>query len=182
MGNTLFDQLKKSGLIDKKKATQAKKEKHKRIKQQKGKKAKALVKSKQWVQEAQAKKVARDRKLNQQRKQAAEQKAVTAQIKQLIQANRLEDIQGEIGYNFVDGKQVQRLYVTSAVQDQLTKGSLAIVKEKEKYIYELVPAQIADKIKLRDPSCVILCNVTQSRESDADDPYAEYQVPDDLMW
>lgn len=183
MGNSLFDQLKKSGLIDKKKATQARKEKHKRVKQKKGKQAKAkpLVESKQWVQQAQTEKVARDRELNQQRKQAAEQKAVAAQVKQLIQINRIEEIEGKVGFNFVDDNQVQRLYVTSELQDQLTRGSLAIVKLAGSY--DLVPAGVAEKIKLRDPSRVILCNVAQPKDSsDADDPYAEYQVPDDLMW
>jgi len=180
MGNSLFDQLKKSGLIDKKKATQARQEKHRRVKQQKGKQGKPLVESKRWAQQAQTEKVARDRELNQQRKQAAEQKAVIAQIKQLIQINRIEDFEGKIGFNFVDDNQVQRLYVTETLQDQLTMGSLAIVKLEGSY--DLVPAGVAEKIKLRDPSCVILCNVAQSGDSDADDPYADYQVPDDLVW
>ena len=180
MGNSLFDQLKKSGLIDKKKATQARKEKHRRIKQKKGKQAKPLVESKRWAQQAQAEKVARDRELNQQRKQAAEQKAINAQIKQLIQINRIKDFEGKVGFNFVDGSQVQRLYVTETLQDQLTRGSLAIVKLEGSY--DLVPAGVAEKIKLRDPSCVILCNVAPSGESDSDDPYADYKVPDDLMW
>ena len=47
---------------------------------------------------------------------------------------------------------------------------------------ELVSAEVVEKIKLRDPSCIILYNVTQSEGSDSDDPYAQYQVPNDLMW
>ena len=181
MGNSLFDQLKKSGLIDKKKATQARKEKHKRVKQQKGKQAKPLVDSKRWVQQAQAEKIARDRELNLQRKQAAEKKSIAAQIKQLIQKNRLKETEGKVGFNFVDGNQVQRLYVTEELQDLLTLGSLAIVNQEGRY--DLVPAGIAEKIKLRDPSCVILSNVVQPGKSDdTDDPYADYKVPDDLMW
>ena len=42
MGNSLFDQLEKSGLVDEKKAKQAKKEKRKQSKQQRGKQAKLL--------------------------------------------------------------------------------------------------------------------------------------------
>jgi uncharacterized protein YaiL (DUF2058 family) len=37
---------------------------------------------------------------------------------------------------------------------------------------------------LRDPSVVIVCN-TQQQSADGtpeDDPYADYKVPDDLMW
>jgi uncharacterized protein len=180
MGNSLFDQLKKSGLVDDKTAKQAKKDKQKQAKQQKGKKAKPLAESKLLAQQAQAEKVARDRELNQQRKLAAEQVALAAQIKQLIQMNRIEDAQGDIGFNFTDGNKVQRLYVTDEQHAQLVRGRLAVVKLGAGY--ELVPAGVADKIKLRDPSCVLVCNVVASDGTDEDDPYAEFQVPDDLMW
>ena len=180
MGNSLFDQLKKSGLIDEKKAKQAKKEKHRQVKQLKGKKAKPLVESKLHAQKVNAEKVARVRELNQQRKKAAEQNAIAAQIKQIIQTNRIENDHGQIRFNFVDDNKVRLLYVTEKLQDQLSLGYLAIVKFEGSY--DLVPADVAEKIKLRDPSYVILCNTAQSKGSDADDPYADYQVPDDLMW
>jgi len=180
MGNSLFDQLKKSGLIDKKKAKQAKKEKYRQATKQKGKQARPLAKSTLRARQIQAEKVTRDRELNQQRTQVAEQKSIAAQIKQLIQMNRIENGDGEIGFNFIDGNKVQRLYVTAELQDQLALGRLAIVKLEDNY--DLVPTQVAEKIKLRDPSCVILCNVAPSGVSAADDPYADYQVPDDLMW
>ena len=106
--------------------------------------------------------------------------ALGAQIRQLIQTNRIKDIEGKIGFNFVDGNKIQRLFVTAELQDQLTRGSLAIVKLKDEYA--LVPAEVAEKIQLRDAGRVILCNVAESGDSDADDPYAEYKVPDDLMW
>lgn len=179
MGNSLFDQLKKTGLVDDKTAKQAKKDKQKQAKQQKGKKAKPLAESKLLAQQAQAEKVARDRELNQQRKLAAEQVALAAQIKQLVQMNRIEDGEGDIAFNFTDGNKVQRLHVTEQLHTQLVRGRLAVVKLGEGY--ELVPAGVADKIKLRDPSCVLVCNVVASDDMDEDDPYAEFQVPDDLM-
>ena len=40
---------------------------------------------------------------------------------------------------------------------------------------------IADKIAERDASLVVRVNKT-STEVDADDPYAAFQIPDDLMW
>ncbi|MEJ2529555.1 MAG: DUF2058 domain-containing protein [Gammaproteobacteria bacterium] len=176
----MFDQLKKSGLVDEKKAKQAKKEKQKQARQQKGKKAKLLAESKLLAQQAQAEKVARDRELNQQRKLAAEQVALAAQIKQLIQMNSIQDTQGDIGFNFTDGNKVQRLYVTDALHAQLVRGRLAVVKLEQDYA--LVPAGVAEKIKLRDPSCVLVCNEAGSEGTDEDDPYADFQVPDDLMW
>ena len=45
----------------------------------------------------------------------------------------------------------------------------------------MVPKVIADKIAERDPSLVVRMNKT-STVIDADDPYAPFKVPDDLMW
>ncbi len=180
MGNTLFDQLKQSGLIDEKKANQIKKEKHKLTKQQKSKKARPQSESKQRVQQAQAEKAARDRKLNQQRKKTKEQQAIAAQIRQLIHMNRIEHGDGDIKFNFTDGNKVQRLYVTKELQDQLSLGSLSIIKVDDGY--ELVPVRAAKKISERDPSCVISLGTVQPEDSDGDDPYTDYKVPDDLMW
>jgi uncharacterized protein YaiL (DUF2058 family) len=180
MGNSLFDQLKKSGLVDEKKAKQAKKKKYKQIKQNKNKKTKPLAESKLMAQRTQADKVARDRELNLQRNIAAEKVAIAAQIKQLIQMNSIEDGDGDLGFNFTDGDKVQRIYVTDKLQEQLVRGRLAIVRLGGSY--HLVPTGVAEKIKLRDPSYVVLCNVSQSEIGDVDDPYADFQVPDDLMW
>ncbi len=49
--------------------------------------------------------------------------------------------------------------------------------------YELVPAEIADKIAARRPAAVAFRATAEAGNStDGDDPYAEYQVPDDLTW
>ncbi len=85
----------------------------------------------------------------------------------------------ESAYNFTDGKQIKKMYVSAAVQKLLSNGRLAIVKLNGSY--ELVPAVIADKISQRDDSCIISQQVVIQTE-DEDDPYADYQIPDDLMW
>jgi uncharacterized protein YaiL (DUF2058 family) len=180
MGSSLFDQIKKSGLVDENKAKQTKSEMRRQVRQQQGKQASLLNESKRRAQQTQAEKAGRDRELDRLHKQAAEQKAIAAQIKQLIEYNRVEGDDGEIGFNFTDGSNVQRLYVTDQLRDQLIRGRLAIVKMEGSY--DMVPAAVAEKIKLRDPLCVVLCNVARSGLGDADDPYADYQVPDDLLW
>lgn len=180
MGNSLLEQLKKSGLVDDNKAKKVKQEKHKQLKQQKGKKAKVLDESKLLAQQAQAERVARDRELNRQRVAAAEQEALLAQIRQLVHINRIEADEGDIAYNFSDAGKVQRIYVTEKHQLQLADGHLAIVKLQD--AYHLVPAAVAEKIKLRNASCVIVCNDKRMDISDGEDPYADYQIPDDLMW
>jgi uncharacterized protein YaiL (DUF2058 family) len=45
----------------------------------------------------------------------------------------------------------------------------------------MIPRDAALRIQERDPRRVVLLN-TQAEEPEADDPYAAYKVPDDLMW
>jgi hypothetical protein len=165
--------------VDKNKAQQASKKKHLQSKQQKGKKAGKTDESKLRAQQVQVEQAARDRELNLKQKQAAEQKAIAAQIRQLIEMNRIDD-DGDIGFNFVDDSNVQQIYVSEKVQDELVRGQLAIIKLQNRY--DLVPVKVAEKIALRDSSCVILCNAVSAIDSDDDDLYADYKVPDDLMW
>jgi len=180
MGNSLFDQLNKTGLVDKNKAKQAKKTKYQQAKKKKGKQVKTLSESEVRARQAQAESAQRDRELNQQQKLADEKKAVAAQIRQLIEMNRVDVEEAEVAFNFVDGKNVQRIFVTEKLQEQLVRGRLAIVKLGSDY--NLVPAGVAEKIRLRDGSYVKHFDVSGLDETDKADPYAEFKVPDDLMW
>lgn len=181
MGNSLFDQLKKSGLVDKNKAQKAKHDQYKSKKQKPQKGAAAQVgEAKLLAQKAHAEKVERDRQLNQQRKEEAERKAIAAQIKQLIETNRIEERDGDVVYNFTDANVVKRLYVSEQIHKHLTSARLAIAKLGDGY--ELVPGPVADKIKQRDAQCIISCEHAAEPQMDEDDPYADYRIPDDLMW
>jgi len=179
MANSFQDQLLKAGLVDDKKLKKAKRENYKQ-KKQSSKSDDAQSEATRLAQQALAEKAERDRQLNQQRKQETEQKAVLAQIRQLIETNRVERQEGDNSYNFVDGKLVKTLHLSAELHRQLSNGRLAIVKYAE--AYELVPAQVADKIEQRAPGIVILINDHQDLQKQEDDPYADYQVPDDLMW
>lgn len=177
MGNSFQDQLLKAGLVDEKKVKQAKKDNYKKQKQ--GKNKKAVDENKLAAQKARAKQAGRDRELNRQRQEAMQQKAIAAQIKQLIEHSRQPREDGETPYNFSDNGTVKKIYVTAEQHRQLGRGRLTIVKLGEQY--ELVPAAAADKIRQRDEKSVIVSNEPQQQD-DEDDPYADYQVPDDLMW
>src|SRR5690606_2843586 len=124
---------------------------------------------------AQAEKQARDQELNRQQQEKAEQKARTAQIKQLIEASRLPKLTTEDYYNFVDDKKVKRLSVNNLMRDKLSRGSLAIVKHGGGY--EVLPREAALKIQEREPQRIVLLN-TPTEAAEADDPYAAYQIPD----
>ena len=181
MGNALQEQLLKAGLVDKNQANRAKSAKHKKFKQQRNKKEATVDEAKQLAEKAIQEKVQRDRELNRQRDEKAQQKAIIAQIKQLIELNRISKGNGDdLAYNFEDHKKIKRIFVEQKTHDDITDGKLAIVKFDQQY--EVVPAPIADKIQLRDASYVVVRNDPSEKGIDEDDFYADYQIPDDLMW
>lgn len=178
MANSLQDQLRKAGLVDSRQLSAVTKEKKKQEKQQRKHKIETVDETKLNAQQAREEKAERDRQLNFQRDEEARARAIVAQIKQLIGISELPRTGAELPYNFTDGTRIKKILVTADMQDRLSNGRLAIVKFDEHY--SVVPKAVAEKIKLRDPAYVIVSN--KVTEDDADDPYADYKIPDDLMW
>lgn len=181
MSNSLFDQLKKVGLIDEKKAKQATTEKYKNQKQQGKSKNTPVDEVKRSAQLAQAEEAERNRVLNRQRQDEVERKAIAAQIKQLVDTHRIKDRDGELAYHFTHDGKVKRIYVSEDIRKRLSAGQLAIIALNDHF--EVVPQAAADKIKQRDARCVIAPGETVPTEAqNENDPYAAYKIPDDLMW
>lgn len=178
MAKSLQEQLMGAGLVDKKKAKSIKQAQRKQKKQQPKGQVQADENKARLDAERQAK-VERDRALNAQRKAEADAKAIAAQIKQLIETNKITPEKDDIGFQFADGKKIQKIYVSELLQNQLSKGQVSIAKLGDSY--HLVPNLVADKIAQRDESYVVPLSV-DSQEVDEDDPYKDYQIPDDLMW
>ncbi len=176
---SLQDQLLKAGLIDDKKANKIRKTRNKQVRQKQKNKIETTNEAKLAVQQAQAGRTERDRQLNRQHKAEAERKAISAQVRQLVEMNRQSRDDGEISYSFTDGTLIKRITVTGTQLKQLGNGRLCIIKLDERY--ELIPTLVAEKIQLRDESTQILSN-QPTETPDEDDPYADFQVPDDLMW
>ena len=176
---SIQEQFLKAGLIDKKKVKQVHqdKSKQKKIERQTG--TQSVDEARLAALEMQRKNAERARELNAQRDAAATQKAIEAQIAQMVQLNRQSKGNGDIAFNFTHGNKIQRIHVSAAVHAHLAAGRLVIVCQGG--TTELVPRVIADKIAERDPSLVIRVNKPSS-EVEADDPYAAFQIPDDLMW
>lgn len=171
---SLKDQLMKAGLADAKKARKAVHEKRQEAKAPNADNAQKLA------QQALAEKAERDRALNRARDDELAQRAVTAQIRQLIEAHRIDRKGGDIAYQFTDDKKIKKLYVNAAQQEQLARGQIAIVRTEAGH--ELVPTVVAEKIRTRDENAIVLLNTRTASATDEDDPYAAYQIPDDLMW
>jgi uncharacterized protein len=176
---SLQEQLLKAGLATEAKAKQVKSEKHKEAKLQKHNNVQRADEAAQKAQQAKVEQLAKDQALAALQKQQAEQKAIVAQIRQLVEANRKPhgDEDG-VAYRFIDKNKVKVIYVGEATREALIKGKLAIIRLGKQY--ELVPLEVAEKIRQRDASYVVLVNIEAAKPQD--DAYAAYQVPDDLMW
>ncbi|MDH5259557.1 MAG: DUF2058 domain-containing protein [Gammaproteobacteria bacterium] len=180
MSKSLQDQLLKAGLTTEKKIKKQKQAKQKQKKNQKKGKSPEIDESKLLVQQAEAEKRQRDRALNQQKEDAIKQKAIVAQIKQLIEINSANLDDGETTYNFEDNKVIRNIYVTDMLHKQISQGKYAIVKFDDKY--HAVPSIVAEKIKDRDPAYIIVLNDSTADNEEVDEEYAAYEIPDDLMW
>ncbi|MFT5656842.1 MAG: hypothetical protein ACI9KN_000111 [Gammaproteobacteria bacterium] len=181
---SLQDQLLKAGIIDKNKAKKVKNDQHKQAKTTRKMGGKTVNEAKAAVLTEQAKKLERDRALNMKKQQEANQKAVVAQIKQLIDLNKIDGSKGDIHYSFVYASKVKNIYVTEELRDHLSQGQLAIVSllENKNQKFEIVPAAVAEKIAQRDSQYIVQLNDKHSSDKIEDDAYADYQIPDDLMW
>jgi len=176
---SLQEQFLKAGLIDNKKVKQVNhdKSKQKKVARQSG--SEVVDEARLAALEMQRKNAERARELNAQRDAAATQKAIVAQIAQMVQQNRQSKGHGDLAFNFTHGNKIERMYVSAAVHAHITAGRLVIVCQGG--ATELVPKIIADKIAERDASLVIRVNKANT-EIEADDPYADFKIPDDLMW
>lgn len=176
---SLQEQFLKAGLVDKNKVKQANQDKTKQKKVERRTGTQSVDEARLAALETQRRNAEKAREANAQRDAAATQKAIVAQIAQMVQKNRQGKGNGDIAYNFTHNNKIERMYVSAAVQGHLMAGRLVIVCQGG--ATELVPRVIADKIAERDAALVVRVN-KPSKEVDADDPYAAFQIPDDLMW
>jgi len=181
MAKSLQEQLMGTGLVDKKKAKSIQKEKRDKRKQApKGKLQVDEVKLR--TEQQQHEKVEHDRLLNKRRVEEQERKAIKAQIKQLILKNAISREGGNVGFQFADNKKIKKIFITEEQQKHLMRGQLAITILEEEYY--LVPKGVAEKVSERDGDAISYLDETRSNAhiKVEEDPYKDYEIPDDLMW
>lgn len=185
MTKSLQDQLLGAGLIDSKKARQISKETRKAKKEKKRLHDNSPSETQAAIQEALRQKQERDRELNLKLKAEADKKALAAQVSQLVDHYKLNRKAGELEYNFKVGTKIKKIRVTQTMLDEIARGRLCIVQRGE--VFDVIPKPIADKIRERDASAVVVYNAnaeegtSTSADSD-DDYYAQFEIPDDLIW
>jgi uncharacterized protein YaiL (DUF2058 family) len=132
---------------------------------------------------AQTAKNARDQELNRKQQEKAAAKARRAEVKQLIEQHRLPPVAGEEYFNFADGNRLARLAVTPVLREQLIKGTVSIVRYEGHYA--VVPESALARIRERDEHSVVTHETAPAGTAasvEADDPYKDFVVPDDLVW
>ena len=180
MGNPFQDQLLKAGLVSKKQVHKAKQEKSQQKKQQRSNKVNVVDENKIKAQKLVDEKIKRDRELNKKKEDQARHKAITAEINQLVTDNCItRDESCDIVYNFEHDKKIKRIYINDELKQQIVQGSLGIARIEGRY--ELVTKSTAEKIQQRNPKRVVIYSAEQDTV-DENDPYAEYEIPDDLTW
>lgn len=177
MGNSLQDQLFKAGLASKKQSVRAKKAKNTKEKQQR-KGVEVVDETAELVAKADAEKIAKDKRLNQQRDAAAHAKAIQAQIIELVSLNKISE-RGDIEFRYNHCGKIKTMALQADTRDLLVKGTLNIVNVNQQH--HIVPKAVAAKIAERDAEAIVLANQNTKTDED-DDEYADYKVPDDLMW
>lgn len=175
---TLQEQMLKAGLVTSKKMAKV---------QRTAKKSRVQAReAREAVEENKKAQLERDKQLSEQQKQAVLSKEYKAQVKQLIEMNRITISRGDIGFNFTDNNLIKKIMVDKLTQAQLINGRLAIarlaVDNSSESEYAIIPASVADKIAQRDASSIVLHSALSAEEQDEEDPYADFKVPDDLMW
>lgn len=175
---TLQEQMLKAGLVSSKKAAKV---------QRTAKKSRVQAReAREAVEENKKAQIERDKLLSEQQKQTVLAKEFKAQVKQLIEMNRITVSRGNITFNFTDGNLIKKIEVDKQTQAQLINGRLAIarlvINASGDYEYAIIPAVVADKIAQRDADSIVLNSALSQEEQDEDDPYADFKIPDDLMW
>lgn len=173
----LADQLRSVGLVTDKQLRKAKKVKHRqdvRVRQ-----GLEVDENRSAAQKEIAKKAASDLTKNKLRDDVAEEKSLGAQIKQLIEMNAKRE-SGDSAYQFTQNNKIKKIYVSEQNKKQLNKGYLAIVATENGF--NLVPDKVALKIRERDEDSVLYLYDRSRDTIDEDDPYKDFQIPDDLEW
>jgi len=181
---SLQEQLLKAGLTTKQKTRQANADKRKKNKQKRsGVQHEATLQEqvKQDLAKKQAEKAAKDAALNEEKKQQLADKEQQLRIKQILEHHQLKNINGEAEYNYTFNKLIKKLFVDDVTHKALVNGRLALCGWDE--MSYVVTAETAAKLAELDESVILVQNdKVECEQADEDDPYADYQIPDDLMW
>lgn len=181
---SLQDQLLKAGLTTKQKTRQANVDKRKKNKQQRsGVKHDATLQEqvKQDLAKAKTEKKVKDNALNEQKKQELANKEQLLRILQILTHHQIKNGQGDNEYNYTFGSKIKKLSLDAITHKALINGRLSLCGLDD--VTYIVTRETAEKLAELDKNVVLVQNdKVLDEQVDENDPYADYQIPDDLMW
>lgn len=184
MAKSLQEQLLQSGAAKPKQAKKARREKAQSEKaaRRAGKTPAEQQELARQVAQAEARKREHDRQLNAEQKAQREARELDHSVAQIISRNRVAsaaDDRDSVAYSYTIATHIHRIEVSDSQRRDLAAGRLAVARHRDSAA--LVPRSVAQRLMEKIPEQVwLVC--AEEESPDADDPYAEYQVPDDLMW
>ena len=137
------------------------------------------------AERARAEKVERDRALEAEHKAKARITELRAQARQIIKDRKVPR-SGESEYRFTADGAIRTLLVNEDLRKKLSSGALVIARMDQSY--ELLPRAAAEKVRERDASLIVLDHGQDvgsepaATTSEDDAYYAQFKVPDDLVW
>lgn len=185
MAQSLQEQLLQAGIAKPKQAKKARRDKAQRSKAARKSGQQGATAEQQLSKEvdaARAAKRAADRQRAQKANAEREQRERKRQVLQIIADNRVEienPPEDEPPYSYTFKGRIRRLPVSKNQRRRLAAGQLAIVRYDG--TTSLVTAATAKRLEELAPKSVFR-NTVSDDTPDPDDPYAGYEVPDDLMW
>jgi len=185
---SLQDQLLKAGLTTKQKSRQANSDTRKKNKQKRSGVVHGASLQEQVQQDLvknKAEKQAKDNELNEDKKLQQAKKEQVLRIQQILLHHQIKNVAGESEYNYTFANKIKKLSVNAVTHKALVNGRLALcgLQSSGEDITYIVTSETAEKVATLDNSIILVQNDKVDIESvDEDDPYADYQIPDDLMW
>jgi uncharacterized protein YaiL (DUF2058 family) len=178
---SLQDQLMKLGLTNAQKVKQAKTEKSRKAKQKKKKGTVEVSDVQVSINQQKAQQYQKDLLKNKATQCDLEARSDHGKLLQMIAQHSEKDYQGEIDHHFIYDGKIKRIAVNDKTQKNLVNGQLAICVLNGKFY--LINKEASEQlIKIDETVLVALHEKVDVSQVSEDDPYAEFSVPDDLIW
>ena len=176
----LQEQLLKAGLVKKSRVAEVAREQNKASRQSAG-----PGEIQRDAERARLEKAEKDRALEAARRTQARVAELQAQARQIIRDKKVPR-SGDSEYRFTADGAIRTLLVDDDLRRKLSAGTLVIARLGDRY--ELLPRAAGDKVRERDPGMIVLDHgqaadaAPAAGNAEDDAYYAQFQVPDDLVW
>jgi hypothetical protein len=115
------------------------------------------------------------------KKQQLAAKEQDFRILQILQHQNIKNVVGENEYNYTYASKIKKVLIDDVTHRALVNGRLALCGFDD--VTYIVTSETAAKLATLDEKIILVQNdKVESDTPDEDDPYAGYEIPDDLMW